>query len=218
MRSTFVIVTPAADPSVLTIEQLRRAAGLQPDDDSRDAELEALGSRITADIMAACNIRGDGIHAPTLLRETVRESFRMTGCENLLFLSRRFVTSVLSVSDAGTALTIADDVDLDEEAGLISRISGSRDIAFRRGTATIEYVAGFDELPPGLVGAALELARLRLSEAAADPLERSVTITTDDVETVRRDRWIGAVPGSSRGAVPDHIAEKLSYFINVGVA
>ena len=52
----------------------------------------------------------------------------------------------------------------------------------------------------------------------SDPLEKSVSITTEDVETVRRDRWVGSVPGSSKGPVPDHVAAKLSRFINVGVA
>lgn len=217
MRSTFTVVTPAADPSLLTIEQLRVAAGLVAGDASRDAELTELGARVSADIATACQIRGDGVHVPTLRSEEVREVFRQRGCDDVLFLARRFISDLTLVEEAGTAL-IADDTDLDAEAGLLQRISGTRTLTWLRGDAVVEYTAGFETVPPDLVGAAMDLARLRLSEGATDPLEKGRQVEIPDVETVRIDRWVGAIPGSSSGPVPDHITAKLGRFMNVAIA
>lgn len=217
MRSTFTVVTPAADPSLLTIEQLRVAAGLAAGDASRDAELTELGARVSADIAAACQIRGDGVHVPTLRSEAVREVFRQRGCDDLLFLARRFISDLTLVTEVGTAL-VAEDTDLDAEAGLLQRISGTRTLTWLRGEAVVEYTAGFETVPPDLVGAAMDLARLRLSADARDPLVKGESVEIPDVRTVRQDYWVGAVPGSTAGPVPADILAKLSLYINVAVA
>ncbi|MER8762888.1 hypothetical protein [Mesorhizobium sp. M0968] len=217
MRSVFTVVTPAADPSLLTIEQLRAAAGLLPGDASRDTELTDLGARVSADIATACQIRGDGVHVPTLRSEGVLEVFRQRGCDDLLFLARRFISDLTLVTEAGTALVDTDTI-LDAESGLLYRISGTCEFPWRRGDAVIEYTAGFETVPADLVGAAMDLARLRLSSAATDPLEKGRQVEIPDVETVRIDRWVGAVPGTSSGPVPDDIAAKLARYINVSIA
>ncbi|TIP07803.1 hypothetical protein [Mesorhizobium sp.] len=217
MRSVFTVVAPAADPSLLTIEQLRVAAGLPVGDASRDADLTELGKRVSADIATACQIRGDGVHTPTLRSEAVREVFRQRGCDDLLFLSRRFISDLTSVTEAGTALVDTDTV-LDAEAGLLYRISGTCDLPWRRGDAVVEYTAGFDEVPADLAGAAMDLARLRLSADARDPLVKGESVEIPDVRTVRQDYWVGAVPGSTVGSVPADILAKLSRYINAAVA
>ncbi|TPN34793.1 hypothetical protein [Mesorhizobium sp. B1-1-6] len=216
MRSTFTVVTPAANYSLLTIEQLRVAAGLTAGDASRDGELTELGARVSADIASACQVRGDGVHVPTLRSETVRETFRQGGCDDMLFLARRFVSDLVSVSDAGTTL-ITDDTDLDAEAGLLQRICGTRTLVWTRGDAIIEYTAGLTDVPADLAGAAMDLARLRLSTDARDPLVKSESVEIPDVRTVRQDFWVGAIPGSSAGPVPADILAKLSRYINVAV-
>lgn len=217
MRSAFQIVTPAVDPNLLTIEQLRGAAGLTAGDTSRDTELTALGQQISADIHSACRIRSDGVNPPTLRLETVRETFRERGCENTLFLSRMFVRDVVSVSEAGTSL-VADDTLVDGEAGMLYRIAGTRELNWRLGDVVVEYTTGFGTVPPDLVGIAMDLARLRLSAASVDPLEKSTTIEIPDVETRRVDRWVGAAPGSNSGPVPADIMARLSRYANVVVA
>ncbi|MER8387305.1 hypothetical protein NKH14_17610 [Mesorhizobium sp. M1380] len=217
MRSLFTVVTPAADPSLLTIAQLRAAAGLLAGDASRDAELTELGARVSADIATACQIRGDGVHIPTLRSETVREVFRQQGCDDILFLARRFISNLVSASDVDTVL-VPDDTDLDAEAGLLQRISGTRTLFWSRGNAVIEYIAGFATVPADLVGAAMDLARLRLSADARDPLVKGESVEIPDVRTVRHDYWVGAIPGSTEGPVPADILAKLSRYINVAVA
>jgi hypothetical protein len=175
MRSLFEIVTPATDPNLLTIEQLRVVAGLAANDASRDTELTALGQQITADICSACRVRSDGVNPPTLRREVVRETFRERGCHSTLFLSRMFATDIISASDAGNAL-VSTDTYLDGEAGMVHRVSGAGDLYWRFGDAVVQYEAGFDEVPADLVGIAMDLARLRLSAASVDPLVKSTTV------------------------------------------
>jgi hypothetical protein len=217
MRSAFTVLTPAVDPNLLSLSQIRQCAGLAPNDDSFDADLIALNARVTADIAAACNIRGDGGNPPTLCRETIREMFRQRRGDDVIFLSRRFVSSISSVTEDGTLL-VAGDTELDAEAGMLSRRSGYRDIAWRRGEVVIEYVAGFEVVPGDLVGAAMDLARVRLSADSTDPLERSRTVTIEDIETTRVDRWAGSMPGASAGPVPADIAARLQRYMNVGIA
>ncbi len=217
MRSTFAVVTLATDPNILTMDQMRLAAGLAADDPSQDAVLAELRKRVTADIVAACGVRWDGVHVATLRRETVRETFRTDGCDGVIFLARRFVADVVSISEAGTML-MPSDIDLDGEAGLIERISGHCTLHWRRGTIAVEYAAGFDAVPADLVGAAMDLVRIRLSSDSSDPLERGRTVTVEDIETLRIDRWVGSTPGSSSGPVPADIASRLSRYMNIGVA
>ncbi|OCX12700.1 MULTISPECIES: hypothetical protein [Mesorhizobium] len=216
MRSKFEVVV-AATGTLLSIAQLRTAAGLSGTDTSRDTELQDLGKRVAAEIAIACRVRGDGVAEPTLLAETVRDTFRETGCDTDLFLSRLFASSISSIVEAGNTLA-ATDTYVDGGAGIVRRISGTRDLRWRRGEIVIEYVAGFTTVPSDLIGIAMDLCRLRLSADAVDPLERATTITIPDVETRRIERWVGAVPGSSAGPLPDDIMNRLGRYITPSFA
>lgn len=216
MRQTFRVTSPAADLSLLTIEQLRAAAGLASDDDSQDAELEPLGEAIAADIATACRTESDGVNPPTLKEETVVETFWNCDRADEVFLSRRFVSSVSAVSERETALT-TDDYVLDAEAGMLRRVIGGRPWAWYTGDLSVTYVAGFATVPADLVAIATDLARHRLSAAAVDPLEKATTIEIPDVETRRVDRWVGAMPGSNAGPVPADIVARLSRYMNVAI-
>jgi hypothetical protein len=217
MRQTFTVTVPAVDPSLLTIEQLREAAGLASGDTSRDTELEQLGLRVSADIANACKIASDGLNPPTLRSETITETFWMPVCFDEVFLSRRFISSVTTVTEHETVLLAADFI-VDREAGMLNRVSSGRPWHWYYGAISVVYVAGFTTVPADLVGAALDLTRLRLSADDRDPLVKGETIEVPDVLTQRRDYWVGAVPGSSAGPVPSDILAKLSRYINVAVA
>jgi hypothetical protein len=217
MRQTFSVTVPAPDLSLLTIEQLRVAAGLSWNDDCRDPELEELGKRVAADIAAACGVAFDGINPPTLRSETVSETF-WNGCrESEMILSRRFISAVTTVTEQGTVL-VSDDFVIDRDAGLLSRVSSGRPWSWYVGSLAVVYVAGFAVVPADLAGAAMDLARFRLSEGGTDPLEKGRTVEIPDVETVRVDRWVGAVPGTATGGMPSSILAKLSRFMNMAVA
>src|ERR1051326_4761510 len=95
------VIVPAGDLNLLTIEELRLAVGLSLDDDSQDEKLQELGLRVSSMISAACCVAKDGVSPPTLLNEDLTETFRLVSETRNLFLSRRPVGAVTSVTEAG---------------------------------------------------------------------------------------------------------------------
>lgn len=216
MRSVFSVTVPADDPWLLTIAQARMAAGLAANDTTQDAILQTLRARVSAEIYAECKIRGDGLNPPTLRQETITETFRIKSCDDTLFLGRKFA-QVTSITENGTLLVSTDTV-IDGDAGMAQRISGTADINWQRGEVVVVYNAGFADVPYDLVGAAMDLARFRLSADSFDPLEKSKTIEIPGVETVKVDRWVGSLPGAVSGPVPTEISAKISRYRSVFVA
>lgn len=216
MHSRLVVVEPAGDLSLVPIEVLRVAAGLASDDDSRDLQLTSLGLRIAAEITDACKIAvGEGA-APTLRRELLRQTFRNADVE-VLVLDRRHEVELTAVSIGRVAVADLTTIDVDVEAGMLTRWVNGSQARWRAGEVIIEYRAGFAEIPQTLAGAVADVARVRLSAAAHDPLDKAVTIEIPDVETIRRDRWLGALPGassSSNGGLPADIIARLGRFVN----
>ncbi len=210
--SHLVVTTPASDIGLAPIEALRAAAGLSVGDTSRDAELTALGRRISAEIADACRIAvGEG-GEPTLRKETLTETFSGSG-DDVLILSRRHNVKIASVTENGTVVSI-DDRGLQSEAGLLERwVNGYRSRWTAREIIVV-YDAGFDTVPASLVGVVTDLARIRLSQASVDPLVKSVRVEVEDIDTVQTDRWVGSVPGSESSGLPDDMMARLARFVN----
>jgi hypothetical protein len=166
MNSQFSVTTPAADTSILTIAELRAAAGVTGN--SQDADLAALGLRLSASIARQCGVASDGANPPTLLRETCTEIYRLTKAKPHLVLSRRPVTSITSV-------TISDDVEdaanyvVDAGTGILTFLSGDLQKCWPIGKTTVVYVAGYQSAPDDLKLAASKLATALHSEASRDP-------------------------------------------------
>lgn len=214
MRRSFTITVPAADLSLLTIEQLRSAAGVPDGDTTQDARLEQLGLAISLDIAKACKINGDGVNPITLLSETMVETFWNNCPEVDLILSRRFVSDIDALTEAGTALVADTDYWLDGEAGMLYRqLSDGRSWSWYSSRAySVTYTAGLTEIPADLVEIAMDLVRFRTAVSAVNPLEKSTEIEIPGVRTIRTDRWVGDVPGSANGPVPDAIQARLGYY------
>ena len=210
--SHLVVTTPAGDPSLAPIGALRVAAGLPSGDASRDAELDELGKRISAEIVDACRIAvGEG-GEPTLRKETLTETFSGC-CDEVLILSRRHNVKITSVTENGAAVAI-DARGLKSEAGLLERwVNGARS-RWTANEIVVVYDAGFETCPASLVGVVTDLARIRLSQAAVDPLVKSTRVEVADIDTVQTDRWVGSVPGSGETGLPAEIMARLSRFIN----
>ncbi len=217
MRQSFTIVTPAPDLSLLTIQQLRAAAGLDDGDTSRDAELTALGVAISTDIAAACNVATDGQRPPTLRSEAVTETFWSYDKPLEMFLSRRFVSAVTAVSEQGSALVVPDYY-LNADAGLLLRGQSGLPWCWRDGVVSVSYTAGFANVPPDLAAAASDFARIRLSSNSRDPLVKSESIEVPDVRSTKVDYWVGALPGATSGPAPPEIMMRLSRFTNISIA
>ncbi|GLK86682.1 hypothetical protein [Ancylobacter defluvii] len=188
------ISTPAADRGLLTIEQLREAAGVPQSDTSQDTKLEKLGLQVADLICRECGIAGDGIRPPTLRKETVVETFRLNHCRPMLVLSRRFVPNVIAVVLRGEALESSDH-EVDAEGGILKRIMAGMEISWPMGTVAVTYEAGFDEVPTDLALAAMSAVREQLSSTDRDPL-----LKRERVEGVSElEYWVGGF-GTSTGS------------------
>lgn len=211
MRRTLVVTTPAADTALLTIEELRAAAGVTGS--AQDSVLLGIAEGVTSDIMAECNIAaGLGANEPTLLTETLTETFYDWAPRRDLVLSRRHNVAITSVA--------IDDSDIDSseyvvnaEDGILSRIAST----WCGAKIVVVYEAGFDEAPASLKQTAREIFSSRYSESTRDDMVKSEIIEIPGVETKRRDYWVGAVPGqaSSEGPIPATLSGRLKRFRNL---
>lgn len=162
--SRFSVTTPASDLSLLTVSELRAAAGVT--DSSKDAELAIVGRRVSSAIARQCRIADDGVNPPTPLRETCTEIFRWSDCGPLR-LSRKPVTSVTSVTIDGSDVDAAD---YETSGGSnLYALSDDEITDWESGKITVVYVAGFAEAPPDLKEAAAKLVTSIYHETARDP-------------------------------------------------
>ena len=184
----FEVTAPAADINLLTLEELRAAVGLASGDDSQDEKLETLGKRVSSMITAACQVARDGINPPTLLLEGCTDSFRLKCRQTALYLSRRPVYQMISVTEAGTALDQDVHYEVELASGKLTRLSGDDVTCWPAGRIVIEYDAGFATVPEDLKAIAAQLAGGYWADDGVDPMEKRLSIPgIVDIE-----RWVDA--------------------------
>lgn len=167
---TFTVTTPAQDRSLLTLAELRAAAGIT--DASRDAELVTLGNRISATIARSCNIATGGAVPPTLRLETITETLRTRGCGGPLVLSRSPVVEILSVTQGGAALSASD---YEADGGALRRLASDVLTEWSSGLVTIVYTAGWAIVPDDLKLAAAKFVQAEVQQGDRDPMLKSKT-------------------------------------------
>jgi len=179
--SRFSVTTPATDVSLLTIAELRAAAGVT--DNSKDAELTILGRRISTAIARQCCIADDGVNPPTLLRETCTEVFRWSGC-GPLHLSRRPVTLIVSAVNGVSAI---DGANYEVSGGSVLHYLTSDELtSWPAGKITVVYEAGYATAPDDLKLAASKLATATFAETARDP-----NLKREDLPgIIEREYWV----------------------------
>jgi hypothetical protein len=171
--STLTITTPAPDYNLLTASELRLSVGVGSADTSQDATLTPIGLRVSAAIARACNVATAAASPATLRSETLTERFRLDGWRRSLRLSRRPVTAITSIVEAGVTLT-ADDYEMDASAGMIDRLSGDCVTCWAIGRTTVVYVAGWATVPDDLKLAASKLTQAYYATSGDyNPLLRS---------------------------------------------
>jgi hypothetical protein len=191
------VTAPAEDLQLLTEEELRTAAGLEPDDTSQDTTLATRGLQVAEALAGACGIALAGYdpslaplrgQAPlTLKAETIVQTFRLqNGYQgDKLLLARWPALEVISVTTDTTELTV-DDWELDIPGSALMRVSGNGTLCWPTGRVIVEYAAGYDIIPEGLKGYASRLVNLYHQTAGSDMSERRVEIP--GVITV--ERWV----------------------------
>lgn len=217
MRSIFTVETPASSVVLLTTAEAKAALGIT--DNSRDSDVDSLVAKISAAITNYCNWRKDGIHRPSLLSESLKDVFRLD-CQQKdgrLMLSRRFVSEVTLLTEAGVELTQDTDFTIDASSGIISRLGGDNDIGtWPKGVIVAEYDAGFLTVPLDLKLAVEQWMRTlwALSYKSPSTITTS-TLKVEDIPGVRRVEY--SVPSSSSSSgggnysnVPDEITSLLN--------
>ena len=207
-----IVTEPADDLQLLTPEELRVAAGLDPTDVSQDATLATQGLRAAAALAGACGVAKAGYdvsllplrgEAPrTLKAETLVETIRVRpGYQyTTLVLARWPILEIISVITDTTALTTADWY-LDIPMGTLDRISGNETLFWPCGWVTVEYVAGYDTIPEDLKGYASQLVGIFYQTTTS-----SVDSNTKHIEipgVITLDRWVDQTATDS--IVPDDI-------------
>ncbi|RWQ16095.1 hypothetical protein [Mesorhizobium sp.] len=215
MHRLLTITTAASDLSLLTIEEMRAAAGISGS--GSDTALRAMERRIAAAIMSECNIAIGPGKPPTLLRETLTETIYQA-CGEGLVLSRRHDVEISSLVE-DTVMLLAADYMVDPESGIINKLCDDYPTWWTARKVVVVYDAGFETVPDDLKMAAIDFFRLSWLEQKRDPSLKSEVVDIPDVRRVERGYWVGSVPGqSNEGAVPDIVAGQLTRFRNMMVA
>jgi hypothetical protein len=209
MRSILTVTSPAGDRTLLTIAEMREAAGVTVN--TYDTQLQSIEKRITAAITTECNIAIGSGAPPTLRQETLTETFYQIYGEELV-LSRRHEISVSSLVEDGVTLTDADII-VDPETGIMNKICNDYPTWWSARKIVVVYNAGFATVPDDLKMAAIEFMRTTWLGASRDPLVKSQRVRVYDVDETETQYWVGSVPGqSSESAVPDIVAGQLTRF------
>lgn len=175
--SVLTIAAPNTDRSLLSIDELRSAAGVS--DSARDGELTALGNYISATITNACNVARASIGAipPTLRLEALTESFRLKDYRHeAITVARRPVVSIVSVTERDVVLATTD---YELENNLLYRLSGTQRICWpfysnwQPTHTVISYTAGWETVPDDLKYAAIRFVQTALAVSGRDPMLRS---------------------------------------------
>lgn len=184
----FRVIQPADDLGLLSIEELRAVVGLADTDYSQDERLETLGKRVSSMITSACMVVKDGVNPPTLLLERCVDSYRMKCSQQAIYLSRRPIYQIVSVTVAGSALMQDVDYEVDPASGKLTRLCGDDESWWLAGKTVVEYDAGFETVPDNLKALAAQLAGGYWADDGVDPMEKSLNIPG----VVSIERWVDA--------------------------
>lgn len=199
------VTTPAADPNLLSVEEMRAAVGVTGT--SFDTVLATLNGRISRAIAAHCNVAPAGVAIPTLRQETLTEVRRPGAPIECIALCRRPVVSITSIVEDGETLAGAD-YELDPSSGMMLRLANDQPSAWSGGKITIVYVAGWDTVPDDLKLAASKMASEIYSVGTRDPNLKRVKVEGVD----EREFW---VPPSSDPLVSSEVEALLGPYVNV---
>lgn len=205
------IVTPAADPCLLSLQETKSAVGVETDD--FNPELDILRSRVAAAIARACRIKAGGAHPPTLRLEVVRQTIYLPAATDELVLARRPLVDVSAVTISGEPVDPAA-FEADEAGGILYHLSGGRRIDWPpRARIVVEYSAGWDDVPADLQLAAAKASLLIWSENGLDPVDPS--LKREKIDGIGEiERWVGP---ASDPALPAEVMDLLAPFREGGI-
>ncbi len=214
------IASPNTDRSLLTLAELRAAAGVS--DGSKDATLVPLGEYISSLITSACKVQRSGIIPATLRLETVTETFLFKSLQKSLVLARRPVVEIISVTQTESLLSPTEYA-LDAAAGVLYRSLYPYYYTMPHGpwgwwplgNTIVEYSAGFEVVPSDLKYAAIKFVQSEIITTNRDPLLKRLSIAG-----VSDREWWVADRQSNTSAIPGEVMDILirGGYVNMVVA
>jgi hypothetical protein len=199
------------DLALLTLAELYEAAGLEEDSDgTHDAELTALGDAIGEIFAGFCNVRAAEGSRPTLMMQSLVETFELDAPITGLVLARRPVQEIASI--AATSGTLAEtDYTVVKGAGIVRRAHRGRWC----GEIVVTYTGGLATVPDALRYAAIAMVKdIRAAEASA--IERDQSVRAVSVEGVGSVQYAvdSAVTVAGKPLIPSYIATLLAPYVN----
>jgi hypothetical protein len=193
------VTTPASDRSLLTVAELRGAAGVG--DTTQDAVLQTLGDRVSAMFAAYCGIPTDGIAPQTFRKEIVRESLRL-GCPVAkLILQRLPIVQILAITEGGITLA-STEYEYGARSGLLFRLKNDKACHWE-GRITVSYEAGYTVVPDDLKMAAAKMVKFITQTENRDPFLKRETVPG----VLEQEFWVGNIGGSS---IPLEVSDLLN--------
>jgi len=193
------ITLPTDDRSLVSLESAKAALGITGS--GSDAAVLSAILRASDLITRQCGLDSIGGVPPSLKSEDLIETFRGTHGYSLL-LSRGFVTTIYSITEAGVELG---ETDYFLQGRMLTRLRSDVESVWT-GKVVVTYAAGFSEVPEDLQQVCLEVLREQWSAASRDPLLRSETV--DGVG--RMDFQVGGLARDTMGALPPSVAAAIA--------
>lgn len=159
------VTTPATDRMLLSVEEIVEAVG---GSGHNSAALTRLNARVSELLAGACGLDRVGASILTLREETLTETIWLRCPVDTLFLSRKPIVQVLSVTEGTQVLVVTDDYEQDSERSLARKQNGCLSW-WASGKTVVSYKAGYATVPPGLKELAAKLANALFAERGRDP-------------------------------------------------
>lgn len=214
------VASAVADRSLVALSALKTELGITGTD--YDTKLTAWGKAASDVVSSVCGIAADQEGRRTLLTEALSIAYRASEvpspCGHVapLLLPWRLPLTVSAVTVDGTALTVADDIEVEPMAGLLWRLdSDGERTRWERGRIVITASAGWSQAN---VPEAARQAVIRYCRERYDGDGRNSLLKSERAEDVGEfSYWIG--PTSKGDALPADVVDALraAGLVNVAV-
>lgn len=208
------VVSAACNYNLVDLDTVKDELEIDASDSSRDTTIQRYIGQVSTSIRSYC----DRLFQVETISDTIHIEldpypYAVPGGVSVLQLSRWPVTRLASVTQATSisstrTLTSGTDFRLNANYGQLIRLSTFTGVmvAWEALPVTVEYDAGFVDIPDDVVVAALRWIVLRWSERTRDPMLKAEQTPLGGTKSF----WVGGPPMS--GGIPQEIAALLDSY------
>jgi len=194
------VVTPATERKLVTLDDLREQLRVRPGDVANDAWYSKVIDRSSRAAERYCN----RIFPLQGYLDTFVAGASGAAGEPLILSQAPVDPASLETTLDGTVLDPAGYA-LQPGVGHLWRV-GDATYWVNTSGLTVAYTAGFDEIPPDVQQAVLDLCTMENAGRGRDPMLRA----SESPGIGRQEYWVGGVPGGYGGLIPQDIASLLN--------